>query len=77
MADGARGPADTLIADLGALTRAQRERALNRAAVLREETSQREKLVWALVGIALMAGIYAAARTVRAVDAAATTTSTA
>lgn len=69
MADGARGPADTLIADLGALTRAQRERALNRAAVLRGETAQREKVVWALVGIALLAGIYAAARTVQAVDA--------
>ena len=68
-ADGARGPADTLIADLGALTRAQRERSLNRAAVLRADTTRRESVVWTLVGLALLVGAWAAARTVRAVDA--------
>ena len=68
-ADGARGPADTLIADLGALTRAQRERSLSRAAVLRADTSKREGFVWVLVGLALAVGAWAAARTVRAVDA--------
>jgi methyl-accepting chemotaxis protein len=69
MADGSRGPADTLIADLGALTRAQRERSQNRAAVLRADTARRESFVWALVGLALLAGVWAAVRTVKAVDA--------
>jgi hypothetical protein len=51
-ADQARAPADTLVADVRALSRSQSARALIRIQALQQEASRRERNVWALFALA-------------------------
>ena len=67
-ADQARAPADTLVADVRALSRSQSARALIRTELLRQDASSRERGVWALFGLALILGVATTLYTVRSVD---------
>lgn len=67
-ADQARAPADTLVADVRALSRSQSARAMIRTDLLRRDASSREKGVWALFGLALILGVATTLYTVRSVD---------
>jgi methyl-accepting chemotaxis protein len=67
-ADQARAPADTLVADVRALSRSQSARALIRTELLRRDASSRERGVWALFGLALILGVATTIYTVRSVD---------
>jgi methyl-accepting chemotaxis protein len=67
-ADRARAPADTLVADVRALTRAQSVRAIARSEALRDEARRRERGVWLLFLLALVLGVGTTLYTVRSVD---------
>ncbi len=67
-ADLARAPADTLVADVRALSRSQSARAMIRLQALRTEAGRRERNVWALFGMALILGVATTLYTVRTVD---------
>lgn len=65
----ARSPADTLVADVRALSRSQSSRAMIRIQALQAEAGRRERNVWALFGLALILGVATTIYTVRSVDA--------
>jgi len=67
-ADQARAPADTLVADVRALSRSQSARAMIRIQALKDDSGQRERNVWALFGLALILGVATTLYTVRTVD---------
>jgi len=67
-ANRARSPADTLVADVRALSRSQSSRALLRMQALQQEAGRRERGVWVLFGLALLLGVGATVYTVRSVD---------
>jgi methyl-accepting chemotaxis protein len=67
-ANQARAPADTLVADVQALSRSQRTRALIRVQALQQQAGRRERNVWALFSLALTLGVATTIYTVRSVD---------
>jgi len=67
-AEQARGPADTLLAEVAALSQAQGERARTRAAQLELQADKRKMWLGLLFFIVLAIGVVASTATVRAVD---------
>jgi methyl-accepting chemotaxis protein len=67
-ADLARGPSDTLLGDVRALSLAQTNRAIARAADLQRQADQRRQTLWLLFFIAFSIGVWIAIWTVRMVD---------
>lgn len=67
-ADRARGPSDTLVADVRTLSLGQAARARARAAELRRNAAQRRSMLWFLFGIVSLIGVGASAATVRSID---------
>ena len=67
-ADRARGPSDTLVADVHTLSLGQAARARSRAAELRRNAAQRRTMLWFLFGIVSLIGVGASAATVRSID---------
>lgn len=68
-AEAASAPADTLVADVRALSMAQTNRALARADALRQKAEDRRTTLWLLFAVALMVGTGTVFWTVRSVDA--------
>jgi len=64
----ARAPADSLIADVRALTNRQQQRVAARIDALRQRAGQREALVWLLFASAIVLGVGTAFVTVRSID---------
>ena len=64
----ARGPADSLVAEVRALTEAQGNRARDRAAALRSEAARRRNWLGLLFFVVLGIGVLASTLAVRAVD---------
>ncbi len=67
-ADLARAPSDTLLGDVRALSLAQTNRAIARAADLQRQADQRRQTLWLLFFIAFSIGVWIAIWTVRMVD---------
>ena len=67
-AEMARGPADTLLAEVKALSAAQAERARSRAVELQEQAGRRRAWLGLLFFIVLAIGVIASTDTVRKVD---------
>jgi methyl-accepting chemotaxis protein len=64
----ARAPAESLIADVRALTSRQQVRVAARIEALRQRAGQREALVWLLFASAIILGVGTAFVTVRSID---------
>ncbi|HKP30640.1 MAG TPA: methyl-accepting chemotaxis protein, partial [Gemmatimonadales bacterium] len=64
----ARAPAESLIADVRALTNRQQQRVTTRIDALRARAGQREALVWLLFASAIILGVGTAFVTVRSID---------
>ena len=64
----ARAPAESLIADVRALTNRQQQRVAARIDALRQRAGQREALVWLLFASAIILGVGTAFVTVRSID---------
>ncbi|MEO8226559.1 MAG: HAMP domain-containing methyl-accepting chemotaxis protein [Gemmatimonadota bacterium] len=67
-AERARGPSDTLVAGVHALTRSQADRARARAADLQRDAARRRSMLWLLFFAVLIIAIAASAATVRSID---------
>jgi methyl-accepting chemotaxis protein len=67
-ADLARAPSDTLLGDVRALSLAQTNRAVARAADLRRQADQRRQTLWILFFASSVIGVWIAFWTVRMVD---------
>ena len=67
VAELARAPADTLVADVRALSLAQGERARSRTAELRKQAKGRRDALWLLLGAVSVIGLGASFVTVRSV----------
>lgn len=67
-ADLARGPADTLVADVRALALAQSGRALTHAGEMGRDASRRSLVLWVLLGAALVLGVGTWIVTVRSIE---------
>nr|MBA3257852.1 methyl-accepting chemotaxis protein [Gemmatimonadales bacterium] len=67
-ADLARGPSDTLLGDVRALSLAQTNRSLALATELKQQAEQRRQTLWLLFFAALLCGVWIAIWTVRMVD---------
>ncbi len=67
-AERARAPADTLLGDVRALSLAQTNRSVARAADLRREATDRRRMLWGLFLTSLFLGVTTSFWTVRSVD---------
>jgi methyl-accepting chemotaxis protein len=67
-ADRARGPADTLLGDVRALSLAQTNRSMARAADLQRQADQRRQTLWILFFASFIIAVWIAVWTVRMVD---------
>ena len=68
LARAARGPADTLIRDLRALTARQQDRVTTRIEGLRDQAYQRQQVIWLLLAAGITMGAVTAYLTVRTVN---------
>jgi methyl-accepting chemotaxis protein len=67
-ARAARGPADTLIQDLRALTARQQDRVTTRIERLRDQADRRQQVIWLLLATGIIMGAVTAYLTVRTVN---------
>lgn len=67
-AERARGPSDTLVAGVHALTLSQADRARARAADLQRDAARRRSMLWLLFIAVLIIAIAASVATVRSID---------
>ena len=67
MAQAAQGPADTLLADVQALSAAQTQRAIDRAAALRNDADKRRRALWAVAALVAAVGVGTGSVVVRGV----------
>jgi methyl-accepting chemotaxis protein len=67
MAEAAQGPADTLLADVQALSAAQTQRAIERAVALRNDAGKQRRALWAVAALVAAVGIGTGSVVVRGV----------
>jgi methyl-accepting chemotaxis protein len=67
MAAAAQGPADTLLADVRALSVAQTQRAIDRAAALRRDADKQRRALWAVAALVGLVGVGTGSVVVRGV----------
>ncbi len=67
MAEAAQGPSDTLLADVRALSAAQTQRAMDRAAALRRDAEKQRKALWAVAALVGAVGVGTGSVVVRGV----------
>ena len=67
MAEAAQGPADTLLADVQALSAAQTQRAIDRAVALRNDAAKQRRALWLVAALVAAVGVGTGSVVVRGV----------